>query len=220
MTDAGRRRPFGDRGRAWALVAGFLALASIAVYLAAGPAVRALDWQPELAAAEPWRAWSAAWVHLSALHLLANVAGAAVTGFVGLAARLPARSALAWLIAWPLTQLLLLLRTDLARYAGLSGVLHAGVACAATALLMTGSGDDAGGDAGDARRRRRAIGAAILAVLAVKVALETPWGAPLRYPAGWDIAVAPFAHATGLVAGIVVAALVEGLARRRHRPPA
>jgi hypothetical protein len=38
-------------------------------------------------------------------------------------------------------------------------------------------------------------------VLLVKVVSESPWGAPLRQVPGWDIAVAPFAHASGLVAG-------------------
>jgi len=48
------------------------------------------------------------------------------------------------------------------------------------------------------------------------VAGETPWAAEaLRHPAGWDIAVAPFAHASGLVAGALASALAEALARRR-----
>jgi len=48
------------------------------------------------------------------------------------------------------------------------------------------------------------------------VASETPWAAEaLRHPAGWDIAIAPFAHASGLVAGIVASALAETLAHRR-----
>jgi rhomboid family GlyGly-CTERM serine protease len=164
----------------------------------------ALDWQPTLASSEPWRAWSAAIVHLSALHLAANLAGVALVAALGFVARVPRRSVLAWFVAWPLTHLALLARPDLIHYAGLSGVLHAGVAVVAVHLIAT------------ARGLRRAIGLALLGGLALKVAGETPWAAEaLRHPAGWDIAVAPFAHASGLVAGALASALAEALARRR-----
>ena len=90
-----------------------------------------LDWQPALAAAEPWRAWTAAAVHWSPWHLGINALGCAVVALFGMAARVPARSALAWLAAWPLGHLTLALQPSLASYGGLSGVLHAGVAAAA-----------------------------------------------------------------------------------------
>ena len=164
----------------------------------------ALDWQPTLASSQPWRAWSAAIVHLSALHLAANLAGVALVAALGFVARVPRRSVLAWFVAWPLTHLALLARPDLVHYAGLSGVLHAGVAVVAVHLIAT------------ARGLRRAIGLALLGGLALKVASETPWAAQaLRHPAGWDIAIAPFAHASGLVAGALASALGEALARRR-----
>ena len=164
----------------------------------------ALEWQPTLASSQHWRAWSAAIVLLSALHLAANLAGVALVAALGFVARVPRRSVLAWFVAWPLTHLALLARPDLIHYAGLSGVLHAGVAVVAVHLIAT------------ARGLRRAIGLALLGGLALKVAGETPWAAEaLRHPAGWDIAVAPFAHASGLVAGALASALAEALARRR-----
>ena len=46
----------------------------------------ALDWQPALASSEPWRAWSAAIVHYSALHLAANLAGIALVAALGFVA--------------------------------------------------------------------------------------------------------------------------------------
>ena len=55
-----------------------------------------------------------------------------------------------------------------------------------------------------------------LALVALKVASEAPWGPALRHPAGWDIATAPFAHASGLVAGLLAAALSETVARQRR----
>jgi rhomboid family GlyGly-CTERM serine protease len=155
-----------------------------------------LDWQPALAFTEPWRFLTAAFVHWSPLHLGANLAGAAVVAAFGQAAALPPRAALAWLLAWPLTHAALLAQPALAHYGGLSGVLHAGVAVAATGLVLQGRG------------RPRWIGAAVLAGLALKIVLERPWTGPLAHPAGWDIAVAPLAHAAGALAGTAAALLL------------
>ena len=164
--------------------------------LAAGPVdTLRLDWQPALAGREPWRAFTAAAVHYSPLHLGANLAGAALVGVLGVVARVPGRIVLAWLAAWPLTQFGLLLRPDLLHYGGLSGVLHAGVCAAALWLLVHDRG------------RRRVIGGAILAVVALKILGEAPWGPAAQAREGWDIAVAPFAHASGAVCGLLCARL-------------
>ena len=186
--------------RAWLGVAALLLLGSVAC---AGVSPTTLDWQPGLAWQQPWRAWTAAWVHYSPLHLLANLAGGVLVAVLGLVARLPRRAALAWLVAWPLTQLGLLLRPDLLHYGGLSGVLHAGVVVAATCLVVARQGP------------HRWIGAAVLLGVAAKVALEAPLGPALRQPAGWDIPVAPFAHLCGFVAGALAA-----LVAMRVPPPA
>ena len=152
------------------------------------PAV--LRWQPELVLSQPWRCISAAWVHLSPLHLAANLVGTALLAALGTVAGCGRRAALAWALAWPLTHLALLLQPALASYGGLSGWLHAGVAVAACQLLR--------GDRG----QRRGVGAALLAGLLAKVVLEAPWLSPLRVVPGWDIAIAPMAHAVGAVAGL------------------
>lgn len=192
--------------------AGAAGWAALALLLGVGAALGALltppriDWQPALAGSEPWRAWSAAWAHLSTRHLLANLLGCVLVGALGLVARLPVRSSIAWLLAWPLTHWGLLLRPDLLHYAGLSGVLHAGVAVAGIHLVVAGRGP------------RQAIGAAVLAGLAIKVLGESPWGPALSQPPQWDIAIAPFAHASGLAAGILgslVAEAAGALAGRR-----
>jgi rhomboid family GlyGly-CTERM serine protease len=163
-----------------------------------------IDWQPGLAGSEPWRWWSAAFVHWSPLHLGANLAGVAVLAAFGWAAELPARAAAAWALAWPLTQGTLLLQPALAHYGGLSGVLHAGVAVGATVLVL------------QRRGRPRLIGAAVGAGLLVKIGLERPWASPLAHPAGWDIAVAPLAHAGGALAGLVCALLIAGPRMQRR----
>ncbi|MEO6410208.1 MAG: rhombosortase [Burkholderiaceae bacterium] len=195
--------------RAWAALAAALALASVlAFFFVPAPVI---DWQPGLARTEPWRAWSAALLHYSPLHLAANLAGAALVAAFGWTARVRMRSVAAWLAAWPLTQVGLLLRPELLHYGGLSGVLHAGAAGVAVSLLV------------NERGRRRAIGAAVLVGLALKVASEAPWSTLLRQPAGWDIAIAPLAHASGLVMGLLAAGVAElvsrGLARLRIPPP-
>ena len=187
--------------RAWLVLAALLALGALTAW-PLGPA--ALEWQPERALAEPWRALTAAWVHYSPRHLGANLLGAVLLAALGGRAALPARAALAWALAWPLTQLGLLLRPELARYGGLSGVLHAGAAVAAVHLLRAGPG------------RARWVGTALLAGLVLKVASEAPFGPVLQIRPGWDIAIAPFAHLTGLAAGLLAALLVALLPTRSH----
>lgn len=191
--------------RAWLAVCVAAAAGAVA---ARGLPVHALAWQPDLALSEPWRLWTAAFVHWSPLHLAANLVGCAVLAGLGVAAALPVRATLAWGLAWPLTHAALLAQPALTHYGGLSGVLHAGVAVVAVALL--------GGD-GRAGRERR-IGIAIAVGLLAKLLLERPWAGVLSHPAGWDIAVAPGAHAAGAGAGALCAlALGLGWARRGSR---
>lgn len=166
----------------------------------------ALDWQAGLVTHQPWRAVTAAFTHLTPLHLGANLAGCAVLAVLGARAGLCARAAIAALLALPLTQLGLLLRPDLLRYAGLSGVLHAMVAIAALTLLLRPG-------------RERVVGAAIALGLAAKLALEDPLGPALRVTAGFDFAVAPFAHLSGAVAGVLAWGLtMRGLPRSPRTP--
>ena len=177
-----------EPGKAWALLCALLAKLSLFAWFLAPAA--ALDWQLDRIGAQPWRVWSAALVHLSLLHLAANLAGCGVLALLGWRAALPLRAAGAWLLAWPLTQLGLLLQPSLSRYAGLSGVLHAGVAIAALVLIArTG--------------RERWLGLAVAAGLAAKLALESPLGPALRAVPGFDFAVAPFAHLSGAIAGLL-----------------
>lgn len=185
---------------AWTALAALLAAGAL---LGAALPIPALAWQPALFAREPSRALSAAFVHWSALHLAANLLGCAVLAFVGSAARLPARCAWAWAAAWPLTHALLLVRPDLERFGGLSGVLHAGVAVLVVELLSM------------RRHRQRAIGTAVALGLAIKLLLEDPLGAPLRPVPGWDIAIAPLSHLTGTLAGTLCALVALAIARAR-----
>lgn len=187
------------RGTAW--WCGVSALLAIGALSAHGRASEAIDWQPGLAWSEPWRWWSAAWVHFSDLHLQANLAGALLVALLGVASGVPMRAAMAWLIAWPLTQLGLLVQPALAHYGGLSGVLHAGVAVVAVQLLIEGP------------PRRRWLGGALLVGLALKLLSETPWIGPVQHPQGIDIGTVPLAHVMGAAAGCVACALLLGTQR-------
>jgi rhomboid family GlyGly-CTERM serine protease len=183
-------------GAAWLAFAALLAAGSL---LAWWLPANFIDWQPELAAHEPWRAFTAAFVHWSEAHLIGNLLAAAVVAALGRAGQLPLRATVAWLVAWPLTQCGLLLQPALAHYGGLSGVLHAGVAVGTLWLVVQSTGH--------AQARQRGVAAAMLCGLLVKVLLEEPWGTPLRSSSGWDIAIAPLAHATGTGAGLLCASL-------------
>jgi rhomboid family GlyGly-CTERM serine protease len=185
-------------GGAWLLVTALLGACALA-----GWPVRheALDWQPARGLVEPWRAWSAVGVHYSVAHLAYNLAGLMLVGAFGLVARVPVRLAWAWIAAWPLTHFGLWLQPALAHYGGLSGVLHGGVAAVLVFLLCRGN-----------RAQRWVAAIAALGLLA-KVIGEAPWSAALRHPPGWDIAIAPAAHASGALAGALCAALAL---RRRH----
>jgi rhomboid family GlyGly-CTERM serine protease len=186
--------------RSWLLVTALLMGGAVAAWWL--PSAW-LDWQPERAAAEPWRAVSAVWVHWSPLHLGANLMAAAVVGAYGWAAQVQRAQALAWAAAWPLTHAALWTKPDLAHYGGLSGVLHAGVAIVCLWLLLR------------TRGARRAVGAAVSLGLVIKLASEQPWGPALQRSAEWDISVAPIAHASGALAGLVCGALALLLTRQR-----
>jgi rhomboid family GlyGly-CTERM serine protease len=178
----------------WALTALLVLTALVGQTVA--PAL--LDWQPQRLWTEPWRWWTPVAVHYSALHLVANLVGAACLAWLAWSARIDVAMALAWALAWPLTHLGLALRPELLHYGGLSGVLHAGVAVIGLHLL----------------RHRPPWGGALLIGLGLKVMLEQPGGPVAQRFDGLDIAVAPWSHLSGAVAGVLCAALALVLKRR------
>lgn len=191
--------PLSSGQQSWVALTALLGLGSLLTWTQPRSG---LDWQATLAATEPWRAWTAAFVHWSQQHLLANLAAGVVVGLFGWAAKLPLRCTWAWALAWPLTQLALLLQPGLLHFGGLSGVLHAGVAVALVELLARGG-------------RERSIAAAVTAGLLIKLWMEQPLGPALRVVAGWDIAIVPFSHLSGAVAGAICALGLRLLIRCR-----
>ena len=182
---------------AWVALAAFMFVATLA---AQALPTSAIDWQPDLAWREPWRWWTALFVHFSRHHLVANLLGVGLIALLGASARVPARVTLAWAVAWPLTHLALLVEPGLRHYGGLSGVMHAAVAVVCMHLLT--------------RPAQRWIGACLFTGLLAKLLSESPWAGPVQHLDGWDIGVAPIAHATGVAAGVLCA--VAGELGHRH----
>lgn len=186
-------------GAAWIVLAALLVAGAL---LGLGVLASKWDWQPALAASEPWRAWTAAWVHWSPRHVAANLAGATALAWVGWRAALTRTDALAWALAWPMTHWGLLAQPALLHYGGLSGVLHAGVAVLGWRLWRRG---------GTSRR----LGLGVMAALAVKLASETPWRGATQTVVGWDFPLAPGAHVSGALAGLLAAAALAACTRGR-----
>lgn len=142
-------------------------------------------------AAMPW--WAAitpAWVHASAAHLLGNLAAAGLIGVLGLILRADPADAMAWLLAWPLVHLGLMLDPRLDWYVGASGVLHAGVAILAVTAWRT---------------LGRTASLVFMAALLIKVCLDVSAGFPLVEHSRLGIRIAPLSHLLGIVCGLFLA---------------
>ena len=185
--------------RAWAVSAIGAAIGALLLWSAPR---EVFDWQPQFALSQPWRLWTAAFVHWSPRHMGANLLGCVAVAAFGVAAQVPRHATWAWLVAWPLTHATLALQPLLLHYGGLSGALHAGVAVAALHLAWRAHG------------RRRRIGWGVLAGLAAKLLLESPWQGPTQVMAGWDIPIAPLAHLTGAASGLLCGAVAQVIASR------
>ena len=198
MTDS--RTPLLARpGALWLLLCAGLGVASVVAWWIGADR---LDWQPQRAWPEVWRWWSAALVHLTPMHLGANLFATALVAAYGWAARVPSAAALAWLVSWPFTHLALWAKPELLHYGGLSGVLHGGVAAASVWLALRGQG------------AQRTVGWMMLVGQSVKLLLEEPWGAAIHPPTELDVAVAPLAHATGSITAALLTLLAVYLTRQ------
>lgn len=186
--------------RAWLAVCLVASIGSLATWFL--PPIW-LDWQPALLWRQPWRLVSAAWVHWSALHGLTNLAALALLAVAGWRVPMRGRDALAWVLAWPLTHVLLapLAPPALLHYGGLSGLLHAAVVLIGLRLIASG----------------RRMGWVWLGLLVVKLLIEQPWHPQLPNDLLLGLAVAPAAHLAGALAGILA---WTGVTAVQHRWPA
>ncbi len=202
--------------RAWWVVCAALALPALILHaallldgsqsgvplnapVASWPALaQALVMRPDAGLAQPpWVWWSTAWLHGSQAHLLRNLAGVLLLATLAWLMPPTRRTAAAWMLAWPLTHLGMLMEPTLSSYVGLSGVLHAGVVV--LALSATGR---------HTPRPMRLCALALLAGTACKVIMENPWGHSLIASSASAINVAPWAHLSGCVAGVLSVCVV------------
>ena len=154
--------------------------------------------------------WSCAWVHSNTQHLHLNLAGLILLVALAWVFKLPARSALAWLAAWPLTHVALLLDPRLESYWGLSGALHAGMAVLATTLIVARPTDGT--------PPSRTLGWLLMLGLVAKSCLENPHLAPIVHRPELSMNVAPLAHLAGIATGSLLALLICKPRRLRQSP--
>lgn len=149
--------------------------------------------QPDQGRHQPlWAWWTTAWLHGSEAHLWRNLTGAGLVLVMGVLSNVSRLDTLAWLLAWPLTHVGMLLEPSLTSYVGMSGVLHAGVAIVGLANLHHPH-----------RPGHRAAGIVLLAWLAGKLFMENPWAHHLVLSEASAINVAPWAHLSGALAGVL-----------------
>ncbi len=149
----------------------------------------------------PWTLWSAALVHGSGAHLLANALALAALAVLGAALSATRGDALALLLAWPLSTIALLGWPAVQAYYGLSGVVHA----AAAVLALRGM----------AQAGTRSIGVLMAGGLLAKLLLERGWATPIGFDGRWGFNVAYAAHLTGAAAGALVALALQAAPRLR-----
>ncbi|KQP12734.1 rhombosortase [Pseudorhodoferax sp. Leaf267] len=180
----------------WPTLCLLLAAGSIAAWWARNP-VGWEWWREDWSDAASW--WTAALVHRSPAHGLANLLALGALAVLGHSLRVPRAQVLALVVAWPLSTLGLVLFPQIGRYAGLSGVLHAAVAVLVVHCAMA--------------RDLKAWAALLGAGLGLKLVAEAAWRQPLVFEPEWGFAVATGAHLTGALAGALCALLAYGACR-------
>jgi rhomboid family GlyGly-CTERM serine protease len=189
--------------RAWLLLCAGHGVASMLLWWAGADLVQWFTWRADTWQQQPWTLWTSAWVHMNTPHLIGNqLALGALTAFAW-AARPSLASAMAWWLAWPLTQITLLLWPQIGYAVGLSGVLHAGALVLSIHLIFKRI---------QVPKARRWGGLLLLGVLA-KVVLEQGWTSPVVWDPANEMSVVLACHLSGAAWGAVL-----GLATAWRRP--
>lgn len=195
--------------RTWLLVCALHGVASMLLWWAGESALATLTWQSDRWQEQPWTLWTSAWVHRNTPHLIVNqVALGVITGLAWVLR--PSRLAtLAWVLAWPLSQVSLLLWPQIGHAVGLSGLLHAAATLMAVELLLKRVPVE----------KARRWGLMLAAGLAVKLLVAQAW----HYPVSWDnsneISVVLAADLTGVIWALAIAAGLMVVRRVWPSPP-
>lgn len=194
------------RGGIWLLLCVLHGAASMLMWWTGEQQVRAFTWQADDWMLRPWTLWTSAWVHVNTPHLIANqIALGVLTGLAWLL-RPGLSAALAWLLAWPLAQLSLMLWPQVGYSSGLGGLLHAGAMIMALQLVLGRI---------PARKARR-WGMMLAAGLVAKLVLERAWFYPVVWDPGSERSVVQAASLCGALWGAALALLPD--IRRRPGP--
>lgn len=182
-------------GYAWLRLCAGLALASMAVTALAlgghGRLGRGLAWHADTWTQTPWTGWTASLVHLSWIHLGANLLGLGAVAVLGYAVRAGGFAVAALLLAWPLSNLGLVLWPNVSTCAGLSGLLHA-----ATAILWSFVAINLKTTAGN-----RFLAWMLFGGVALKLMLEQPWAIPVVFDPNFGFEVIQASHWLGTLVG-------------------
>lgn len=177
--------------RTWLAVCALHGVLSMLAWWARADVVSALTWQADGWLHQPWTLWTSSWVHLNTPHLIGNQVALGALAAVAWVVRPSLACALAWLLAWPLLQLSLLLWPQIGYAVGLSGVLHAGAAAMAVHLLLKRI----------AVPKARRWGALLALGLVVKLVVESGWSNPVVWSPANNMSVVQAAHLGGVIWG-------------------
>ena len=193
----------------WLWLCGLHGALSLLVWWSPPGVADALTWRAVDWTARPWTLWTSAWVHLNLPHLVGNVLAMGGVAAAGWVLRPGALCTLAWLLAWPLTQVSLLLWPQVGYAVGLSGLMHAGVLLLAVqvALLRLPI------------RGARFWGWLLVGVVMSKIVIEQGWSHPIVRDAENNLSVVQAAHTTGAFWGVLLGLVVPLLKRPQKSPP-
>lgn len=192
----------------WLLLCALHALASLLVWAWRGNALDELVWHASDWTRHAWTLWTSAWVHLNAAHLVSNLLALGALATLGWAVRPGLPCTLAWLLAWPLTQVALLLWPKVGYAVGLSGLMHAGTMVIAVQIALDRI----------PIRGARFWGGLLVMGASTKVLLEAGWARPVVWDASNGMPVVQAAHLTGIVWGALLGLLVACLPSAAPRP--
>lgn len=192
--------------RTWLTLCAVHGVASMLMWWADDPVVDALTWRADNWLQQPWTLWTSPWVHMNTPQLIGNQVALGALAAFAWTIRPTLACALAWLLAWPLMQISLLLWPQIGYAVGLSGLLHAGAMVLAVQLLLKRIA---------VPKARRWGGLLALALLA-KLVLEGGWSHPVVWDAGSNMSVVQAAHLAGAFWGTL---LGLALGRRDRSQP-
>lgn len=194
----------------WWWLCGLHAAFSLLVWWSPPGVAEALTWRSADWTARPWTLWTSAWVHLNLHHLVGNLLAMGGLAAAGWVLRPDARSTLAWGLAWPLTQVSLLLWPPVGYAVGLSGLMHAGVLVLAVQVALVRL----------PIRGARFWGCLLVGVVMSKVLIERGWSQPIVWDADSRLPVVLAAHTTGAFWGVLLGLVMPpALAKLARKSP-